>query len=187
MVACTIQTPIPRGKVPWSVSRLQGLRCSLLPRQTASYTNHQHCRCHTRDYVIQSRWAPPVLHNQWNTCVKSLFAKPGWEFSVFNRPQNFSSLPWGEALWFSSCSWGLHLNHLRSGVGISYKQPPFFQHCSLGMPAFFFFLTSKWRISSWGGEESFGNALTLWVHGCTSWCLQLASSRLLITPWQVLF
>lgn len=57
-----------------------------------------------------------MLHNYWNTCAKSLFAKLRWEFSVFNRPQNFSSLPWGELLWFNSCTWGLHLNHLRSEV-----------------------------------------------------------------------
>lgn len=130
---------IPGRKVAWSISRSQ--RLNMFMAASSDCLLYQHQSGHTRDCAFTESESTPMLHNYCNTCAKSLFAKPRWEFSVFNRPQNFSSLPWGEVLWFSSCTWGLHLNHLRSGVQYPLKAASIlFRHTWI-----FFFLNFKVR------------------------------------------
>ena len=144
--------PFPEEKLPGAFADCRDERCSFLPHLIASYTSTRVVTPMTRPFRPVSI---PVFHNYWNTCAKSLFAKLWWEFSVFNRPQNFSSLPWGEVLWFSSCTWGLHLNHLRSEVQYLLKaaslfSASLFRHTWIFffLSFFLFFLTSKWGISS---------------------------------------
>jgi hypothetical protein len=165
-----LRQAFPEERLPWALADCWGRGCSFPPHLIASHTGTK--SCHTGDSVSEPV-STLTLRNYGNTCAKSLFAKPRWEFSVLNRPQNFSSLPWGEALWFSSYAQGLHLNHLKSGVryllnaatlGISFQA-----HLDFSL------LTLKLGLLSYG-EAIFRNALTLCLHRCTWWHLLLASS-----------
>lgn len=52
---------------------------------------------------------------------------------MLNRPQNFSSLPWGEALWFSSYTQGIAVKSFKVWSSISPKSSHFW-HLPLGTP-----------------------------------------------------
>lgn len=148
---------IPRGKAALSISRLQ--RHGVSTPASSVCLSDWHKSCHM--VTVSEPVSTLTLPNCGNTCAKSLFAKPGWEFSVLNRPQNFSSLPWGEVLWFSGYTRGLHLNHLKSGVRYLLKA------ASLAFPIRHTWIFSP-SFSKLGLREAvFGNALTLYMRRCT--------------------
>lgn len=148
-VNAQLRHPFLEEKVPWALADCTGKgvhSCLIwLPLTPASELSHGWL-------CVSEPVSTLTLRNYWNTCAKSLFAKPRWEFSVFNRPQNFSSLPWGEVLWFSSCTWGLHLNHLRSGVRYLLKAVSFLLAFLRHTWIFFFFNFKVRNILPSGGN-----------------------------------